>query len=137
MSGLSTLRGAGAVRVLRCGAGRLGREVFTGLHVYGFETIAVDRYANAPAMQLAHRSHVIDMLDGAEIRRVIELEQPDLIVPEIEAIHTPTLQALEREGHTVIPTARAAWLTMDREGIRSLARSEEHTSELQSLMRIS
>src|SRR3546814_5506057 len=77
--------------------------------------------ANAPAMQLAHRSHVIDMLDGAEIRRVIELEQPDLIVPEIEAIHTPTLQALEREGHTVIPTERAAWLTMDREGIRRLA----------------
>src|SRR3546814_2572790 len=97
------------------------------------------------------------MLDGAEIRRVIELEQPDLIVPEIEAIHTPTLQALEREGHTVIPTARAAWLTMDREGIRSLAaeelglppssyrfagtfdeyrRSEEHTYELHALMRI-
>src|SRR3546814_967535 len=70
-------------------------------------------------MQLAHRSHVIDMLDGAEIRRVIELEQPDLIVPEIEAIHTPKLPALEREGHTVIPTARAAWLTMDRVGLRS------------------
>src|SRR3546814_5673882 len=75
-------------------------------------------------MQLAQRSHVIDMLDGAEIRRVIELEQPNLIVPEIAAIHTPTLQALEREGHTVITTARAAWLTMDREGIRSLAAEE-------------
>jgi phosphoribosylglycinamide formyltransferase 2 len=115
---------AGARRVLLLGSGELGKEVVIELQRFGVETIAVDRYANAPAMQVAHRSHVIDMLDGDEVRRVIELEKPDLIVPEIEAIHTPTLQALEREGHTVIPTARAAWLTMDREGIRSLAAGE-------------
>src|SRR3546814_387719 len=124
MTVFGTPLSAGAKRVLLLGSGELGKEVVIELQRYGVETIAVDRYANAPAMQLAHRSHVIDMLDGAEIRRVIELEQPDLIVPEIEAIHTPTLQALEREGHTVIPTARAAWLTMDREGIRSLAAEE-------------
>jgi phosphoribosylglycinamide formyltransferase 2 len=115
---------AGARRVLLLGSGELGKEVVIELQRLGVETIAVDRYANAPAMQVAHRSHVIDMLDGSEVRRVIELEKPDLIVPEIEAIHTQTLQALEREGHTVIPTARAAWLTMDREGIRSLAAGE-------------
>jgi phosphoribosylglycinamide formyltransferase 2 len=111
----------GAVRVLLLGAGELGKEVVIELQRYGVETIAVDRYANAPAMQVAHRSHVINMLDGAAIRRVVELEKPQLIMPEIEAIHTPTLQALEREGYAVIPTARAAWLTMDREGIRRLA----------------
>jgi phosphoribosylglycinamide formyltransferase 2 len=84
----------------------------------------VDRYANAPAMQVAHRSHVIDMLDGAALRALIEQEKPDLVVPEIEAIHTPTLIELEKEGLRVIPTARAAWLTMDREGIRRLAAEE-------------
>ncbi|NGY05673.1 formate-dependent phosphoribosylglycinamide formyltransferase [Solimonas terrae] len=115
---------AGATRVLLLGSGELGKEVVIELQRLGVETIAVDRYANAPAMQVAHRSHVINMLDGDEIRRVIELEKPQLIVPEIEAIHTPTLQALEREGHVVIPTARAAWLTMDREGIRRLAAEE-------------
>ncbi|MFT4045847.1 MAG: formate-dependent phosphoribosylglycinamide formyltransferase [Solimonas sp.] len=113
-----------ATRVLLLGAGELGKEVVIELQRYGVETIAVDRYAPAPAMQVAHRSHVIDMLDGAEVRRVIELERPDLIVPEIEAIHTPTLQSLEAEGWRVIPTARAAWLTMDREGIRRLAAEE-------------
>ncbi|WP_028008477.1 formate-dependent phosphoribosylglycinamide formyltransferase [Solimonas flava] len=113
-----------ATKVLMLGSGELGKEVVIELQRYGVETIAVDRYANAPAMQVAHRSHVINMLDGAEVRRVIELERPDLIVPEIEAIHTPTLLALEQEGYTVIPTARAARLTMDREGIRRLAAEE-------------
>ena len=110
-----------ATRVLMLGSGELGKEVVIELQRLGVETVAVDRYADAPAMQVAHRSHVIDMLDGAEIRRVIELEKPSLIVPEIEAIHTPTLEQLEREGFHVIPTARAARLTMDREGIRRLA----------------
>src|SRR3546814_11366408 len=108
MTVFGTPLSAGAKRVLLLGSGELGKEVVIELQRYGVETIAVDRYANAPAMQLAHRSHVIDMLDGAEIRRVIELEQPDLIVPEIEAIHTHTLQALERAGTTVIPTAPQA-----------------------------
>ncbi|HZX71120.1 MAG TPA: formate-dependent phosphoribosylglycinamide formyltransferase [Rhodanobacter sp.] len=113
-----------ALRVLLLGAGELGKEVAIELQRYAVEVIAVDRYANAPAMQVAHRSHVIDMLDGAALRAVIELEQPDLVVPEIEAIHTATLLELEKEGQRVIPTARAAWLTMDREGIRRLAAEE-------------
>ena len=113
-----------AIRVLLLGAGELGKEVAIELQRYAVEVIAVDRYANAPAMQVAHRSHVIDMLDGAALRRIIELERPDLVVPEIEAIHTPTLIELEQGGLTVIPTARAAWLTMDREGIRRLAAEE-------------
>ena len=113
-----------ALRVLLLGAGELGKEVAIELQRYAVEVIAVDRYAHAPAMQVAHRSHVIDMLDGAALRAVIELEQPDLVVPEIEAIHTPTLIALEQQGLRVIPTARAAWLTMDREGIRRLAAEE-------------
>ncbi|MBX6421181.1 MAG: formate-dependent phosphoribosylglycinamide formyltransferase [Nevskia sp.] len=114
----------GALRVLLLGAGELGKELVIELQRFGVETIAVDRYPFAPAMQVAHRSHVIDMLDGSAIRRVIEGEKPRFVVPEIEAIHTPTLQALEREGFTVIPTARAARLTMDREGIRRLAAEE-------------
>jgi phosphoribosylglycinamide formyltransferase 2 len=113
-----------ALRVLLLGAGELGKEVAIELQRYAVEVIAVDRYANAPAMQIAHRSHVIDMLDGNALRAVIELEKPDLVVPEIEAIHTPTLIELEKEGQRVIPTARAAWLTMDREGIRKLAAEE-------------
>ena len=111
----------GATKVLFCGAGELGREVVIAMQRLGVETIAVDRYPNAPGMQLAHRSHVINMLDGAELRRVIELEKPDYIVPEVEAIATPTLKELEKEGFKVIPTATAAWLTMNREGIRRLA----------------
>ncbi|MGQ0501351.1 MAG: formate-dependent phosphoribosylglycinamide formyltransferase [Panacagrimonas sp.] len=114
----------GALRVLLLGSGELGKEVVIELQRLGVECIAVDRYANAPAMQVAHRSHVINMLDGAELRRVIALEKPDLVVPEIEAIHTPTLLELEREGVVVVPTARAARLTMDREGIRRLAAEE-------------
>ena len=113
-----------ALRVLLLGAGELGKEVAIELQRYAVEVIAVDRYANAPAMQVAHRSHVIDMLDGKALRAVIELEKPDLVVPEIEAIHTPTLIELEKEGQRVVPTARAAWLTMDREGIRKLAAEE-------------
>jgi phosphoribosylglycinamide formyltransferase 2 len=113
-----------AIRVLLLGSGELGKEVAIELQRFAVEVIAVDRYANAPAMQVAHRSHVIDMLDGAELRRVIALERPDYVVPEIEAIHTPTLVELEKEGLCVIPTARAAWLTMDREGIRRLAAEE-------------
>ncbi|HEY6986367.1 MAG TPA: formate-dependent phosphoribosylglycinamide formyltransferase, partial [Rhodanobacteraceae bacterium] len=113
-----------AIRVLLLGSGELGKEVAIELQRFAVEVIAVDRYANAPAMQIAHRSHVINMLDGGELRRVIALEKPDLVVPEIEAIDTPTLVELERDGLTVIPTARAAWLTMNREGIRRLAAEE-------------
>jgi phosphoribosylglycinamide formyltransferase 2 len=96
------------------------------LQRFGCEVIAVDRYGNAPAMQVAHRSHVINMLDGAALRALVEKERPHLIVPEIEAIATPTLIELEREGFCVIPTARAARLTMDREGIRRLAAETLH-----------
>ena len=116
-----------AFRVLLLGSGELGKEVAIELQRFGVEVIAADRYADAPAMQVAHRSHVLDMLDAAAIRALIAEERPDVIVPEIEAIHTETLVALEREFAErgtqirVIPTARAAWLTMDREGIRRLA----------------
>ena len=110
-----------AKRALLCGSGELGKEVVIELQRYGIEVIAVDRYANAPAMQVAHRSHVINMLDGAALRRVIELEKPDFIIPEVEAIATPTLVELEQEGFHVIPTAHATLLTMNREGIRRLA----------------
>lgn len=110
-----------ALRVMLLGSGELGKEVVIELQRFGVETIAVDRYARAPAMQVAHRSHVIDMLDGKEIRRLVELEKPHYIVPEIEAIATPMLLELEKEGWSVIPTARTARLTMDREGIRRLA----------------
>ena len=113
-----------ATRVLLLGAGELGKEVTIELQRFGIEVIAVDRYADAPAMQVAHRSHVIDMLDGAAVRAVIERERPHIVVPEIEAIHTPTLVEMEREGLHVVPTARAACLTMDREGIRRLAAEE-------------
>ncbi|WP_375177642.1 formate-dependent phosphoribosylglycinamide formyltransferase [Marinobacter mobilis] len=114
----------GAYRVLLCGAGELGKEVVIELQRLGVEVIAADRYANAPAMQVAHRSHVIDMLDAAELRRIIELERPDLVVPEIEAIATPELVKLEEEGYRIVPTARAVNLTMNREGIRRLAAEE-------------
>ncbi len=110
-----------ATRALLLGSGELGKEVVIELQRLGVETIAVDRYANAPAMHVAHRSHVIDMLDGGEIRRVVELEQPQLIIPEIEAIATATLLELEAEGYRVIPNARTTALTMNREGIRRLA----------------
>ncbi len=118
---IGTPLSSSAVRVLFCGSGELGKEVTIELQRLGVEVIAVDRYAHAPAMQVAHRSHVINMLDGAALRRVIEQEKPHLIVPEIEAIATDTLVEMEKEGWAVIPTARAAQLTMNREGIRRLA----------------
>lgn len=108
-------------KLLMLGSGELGKEVIIEAQRLGVETIAVDRYADAPAMQVAHRSYVIDMLDRAAVREVVEREKPDLIVPEIEAIATAELLKLEEEGFRVIPTARAAQLTMDREGIRRLA----------------
>lgn len=110
-----------ATRLLLLGSGELGKEVAIEAQRLGVEVIAVDRYPNAPAMQVAHRSYVIPMLDAKELRRVIALEKPTLVVPEIEAIHTATLVELEAEGLRVIPTALAARLTMDREGIRRLA----------------
>lgn len=113
-----------ATRVLLCGAGELGKEVAIELQRLGVEVIAADRYENAPAMQVAHRSHVLSMLDGEALRKVIEAEKPDYIVPEIEAIATETLMELEKSGYQVIPTARATNLTMNREGIRRLAAEE-------------
>jgi phosphoribosylglycinamide formyltransferase 2 len=110
-----------AIRLMLLGAGELGKEVAIAAQRLGVEVIAVDRYANAPAMQVAHRAHVVPMLDAAELRRVIELERPSLVVPEIEAIHTPTLVEMEAQGLRVVPTAMATRLTMDREGIRRLA----------------
>ncbi len=124
MTTLGTPHAPGATRVLLLGSGELGKEVSIELMRLGCEVIAVDRYANAPAMQVAHRSHVIDMLDGAAIRGVVEQERPHFIVPEIEAIATDELLKLEQEGVTVVPTARAASLTMNREGIRRLAAEE-------------
>ena len=110
-----------ATRVMLLGSGELGKELAISLQRLGVEVIAVDRYANAPAMQVAHRRHVIDMLDGQALHGLVELDRPHLIVPEIEAIATATLKELEDEGQRIIPTARAAHLTMNREGIRRLA----------------
>ena len=111
-------------KALLLGSGELGKEVALELQRYNVEVVACDRYAGAPAMQVAHRNHVFNMLDGEELRRVIEQEKPDHIIPEVEAIATPVLVELEKEGHHVTPTARAAWLTMNREGIRRLAAEE-------------
>ncbi|MHC1479679.1 formate-dependent phosphoribosylglycinamide formyltransferase [Frateuria aurantia] len=121
MKSFATPYSPAAFRVLLLGSGELGKEVAIELQRLAVEVIAVDRYAHAPAMQVAHRSHVIDMLDGTALQAVIDAEKPDLVVPEIEAIHTPTLVALEQQGLKVIPTARATLLTMNREGIRRLA----------------
>jgi phosphoribosylglycinamide formyltransferase 2 len=121
---IGTPLSATAKKVLLCGAGELGKEVAMELQGLGVEVIALDRYPNAPAMQVAHRSYTLSMLDGKELRRIIEQEKPDLIVPEIEAIATDTLLELEQEGFNVVPTARAARLTMNREGIRRLAAEE-------------
>src|SRR6476469_6230054 len=112
---IGTPLSSSALRVLLLGSGELGKEVALEAQRFGVEVIAADRYANAPAMQVAHRSHVINMLDPAALRALIAAEQPTLVVPEIEAIHTPTLVELEAQGLRVIPTARAARLTMDRE----------------------
>lgn len=110
-----------ARKALLCGSGELGKEVALELQRYGVEVIALDKYPNAPAMQVAHRSHVLSMLDAKKLREVIEQEHPDHIIPEVEAIATPELVALEKEGYHVTPTANAALLTMNREGIRRLA----------------
>ena len=112
-------------KALLCGSGELGKEVVIELQRYGVEVIALDAYADAPAMQVADRSHVVSMLDGAALRAIIEQEKPDLVIPEVEAIATDTLAELEAEGvATIIPTARATQLTMNREGIRRLAAEE-------------
>lgn len=124
MAALGTPLSPSATRVLMCGSGELGKEVVIEFQRLGVEVVAVDRYANAPAMQVAHRSHVVDMLDPSALRAVIERENPDFVVPEIEAIATGALVELESEGYPVVPTARAVHLTMNREGIRRLAAEE-------------
>lgn len=111
-------------KALLCGSGELGKEVTIELQRYGVEVVALDKYPNAPAMQVAHKSYVVSMLDGARLREIITTEKPDFIIPEIEAIATDTLVELEKEGYNVIPTARATKLTMNREGIRRLAAEE-------------
>lgn len=111
-------------KALLLGSGELGKEVAIELQRYGVEVVACDKYAGAPAMQIAHRCHVFNMLDGEKLREIIELEKPDHIIPEVEAIATPVLKELEAEGYNVTPTANAAWLTMNREGIRRLAAEE-------------
>lgn len=121
MSFLGTPYSNGATRAMLLGSGELGKEVAIELQRLGVEVIAVDRYANAPAMQVAHRSHVISMLDGEALSQLVQQEKPHFIIPEIEAIATETLQKLEQEGFNVVPTALATRLTMDREGIRRLA----------------
>ncbi|CAM3854732.1 formate-dependent phosphoribosylglycinamide formyltransferase [Litorimonas haliclonae] len=124
MTSIGTAHCASAKKVMLLGSGELGKEVAIELQRFGAEVIAVDRYSNAPAMQVAHRSHVIDMTNGAALRALMEQETPDLVVPEIEAIATGTLADLESEGFNIVPTARATQLTMNREGIRRLAAEE-------------
>tara|TARA_B100000686_G_scaffold30113_1_gene30737 strand:- start:9389 stop:10573 length:1185 start_codon:yes stop_codon:yes gene_type:complete len=121
MISIGTPLASNSTRLLLLGSGELGKEMAIEAQRLGVETIAVDRYENAPAMQIAHRSHVISMLDGESIRSIVENEKPHLIVPEIEAINTDSLIQLEKEGWNVVPTARATKLTMDRQGIRELA----------------
>lgn len=118
---IGTIFSPTGIKALLCGSGELGKEVAIELQRYGVEVVAIDRYPNAPAMQVAHRSHVLSMLDGEKLRETIVAEHPDYIIPEVEAIATDTLVALEKEGYTVIPTANATRLTMNREGIRRLA----------------
>ena len=124
MTKIGTTLSSVGKKALLCGSGELGKEVAIELQRYGIEVIALDKYPNAPAMQVAHGSHVFSMLDGEKLREVIEMEKPDYIIPEIEAIATSTLVELEKEGYNVIPTANAAFLTMNREGIRRLAAEE-------------
>lgn len=124
MSNIGSVMTPSGRKALLLGSGELGKEVAIELQRLGVEVVACDKYANAPAMQIAHRSYVFNMLDGDRLREVVELEKPDHIIPEIEAIATPTLVELEKEGYNVTPTARAAFLTMNREGIRRLAAEE-------------
>ncbi|MEQ9317392.1 MAG: formate-dependent phosphoribosylglycinamide formyltransferase, partial [Henriciella sp.] len=125
MVSIGTPLSPSATRIMFLGSGELGKEVVIELMRLGAEVIAVDRYANAPGMQVAHRSHVIDMTDAEALRALVEQEKPHLVVPEIEAIATDELAAIEKAGlATVIPTARATQLTMNREGIRRLAAEE-------------
>ena len=120
-----------AIKVMLLGSGELGKEVVIELQRLGVETIAVDRYADAPAQQVAHRAHVIDMTDAKALRALVERERPHLIVPEIEAIATDELVRIEKDGlATVIPTARAAHITMNRERIRRLAAEELDAADL-------
>lgn len=124
MASIGTPLTHSATKILLLGSGELGKEVAIEAMRLGAEVVAVDRYENAPAMQIAHRSYAINMLDGSALREIVAKEQPNLIVPEIEAIATDTLLELEKEGCTVVPTAKATWLTMNREGIRRLAVEE-------------
>jgi len=124
MTKFGTVYKDGGKKALLCGAGELGKEVAIELQRYGIQVIAVDKYDNAPAMQVAHKSYIISMLDGEKLREIIYAEKPDYIIPEVEAIATQTLVELEQEGFNVIPTARATYLTMNREGIRRLAAEE-------------
>ena len=124
MATIGTPMSPTATKVVLCGSGELGKEFVIELQRYGVEVIALDKYENAPAMQVADRSYVVSMLDGKALREIIEKEKPDYIVPEVEAIATTTLMELEQEGFHVIPTAKATWLTMNREGIRRLAAEE-------------
>ncbi len=121
MTKIGTPLSKSATKVVLCGSGELGKEFVIELQRYGVEVVALDAYENAPAMQVAHRAYVVSMLDGKRLREIIEIEKPDYIVPEVEAIATSTLIELEAEGYCVIPTANATWLTMNREGIRALA----------------
>ncbi|MDE6352645.1 MAG: formate-dependent phosphoribosylglycinamide formyltransferase [Muribaculaceae bacterium] len=124
MAKIGTIKTAAGKKALLLGSGELGKEVAIELQRMGVEVIACDKYEGAPAMQVAHRAYVFDMLDGVALRQVVEKEKPDHIIPEVEAIATSTLVELEKEGYNVTPTARATWLTMNREGIRRLAAEE-------------
>lgn len=121
MTKFGTVFKEGGKKALLCGSGELGKEIAIELQRYGIEVIALDKYENAPAMQIAHRSYVVSMLDGQKLREIISSEKPDYIIPEVEAIATSTLVELEKEGYNVVPTANATFLTMNREGIRRLA----------------
>lgn len=124
MAKFRTVYKKGGKKALLCGSGELGKEVAIELQRLGIQVIALDKYENAPAMQVAHKSYVLSMLDGARLAEIIAEEKPDYIIPEVEAIATSTLVELEKEGYNVIPTARATFLTMNREGIRRLAAEE-------------
>ena len=124
MTKFGTVYKQGGKKALLCGSGELGKEVAIELQRLGIQVIALDKYENAPAMQVAHKSYVLSMLDGARLAEIIAEEKPDYIIPEVEAIATSTLVELEKEGYNVIPTARATFLTMNREGIRRLAAEE-------------